>query len=275
MKILITGASGFIGRDLCSKLCRDHSITAVYRNNKIDSSFNSIRADLRDEKTVSSLINQVSPDLIYHLAYDRNDLNPSIVDSAKNIVKSIKKSNFNPKIIYLSTDSVFDGNNPPYDENSKPVPMDDYGRAKFEAEKIFTGIDAMIIRTALVFGVDKPDNNLNILLNGLKTEKFNFKYFTDEIRTPVYLDDLTEILKKAPEFYQDIKILHVHGKETMSRYELACGLSDIFNYKKNKVPFSTQVEAGVKRPANLEFKSVHLNKFNHNFRFIKELTPKK
>lgn len=275
MKILITGASGFIGRDLCLKLSRDHSITAVYRNNKTDPDFNSIRADLRDEKTVSSIINQVSPDLIYHLAYDRNDIRPSILDSAKNIALSIKKSNINPKIIYLSTDSVFDGKNPPYDENSKPVPMEIYGKAKLESEKIFSDLNAMIIRTALVFGVDKPDKNLDSLLRGLKTEKFDFKYFTDEIRTPVYLDDLTEILKKAPEFYNHIKTLHVHGKETMSRYQLACSLSKIFGYNKNKIPFSTQLEAAAKRPANLEFASIHLDKFNHNFRFINELIPKK
>ena len=271
MKILITGASGFIGKNLLKKLSPFHEVTGLFFNNRPGFSNNFIKMDITKKNQVENIIKQIKPDMVFHLAYSRKNSEKTIIQGSENLVNALDKFSKNSKLIFLSTDCVFSGKNPPYDEKSTPCPIDEYGTAKFEAEKIVSGFNAMIVRTSLVYGIKDQDENLKSLLMALKENSFNFRYFTDELRSCVYIDDLTDTLADLINFYDEFKLLHIHGPEILSRYSLAVFLSEIFGFDPLKIPFCRQCESGLARPLDLSFNSLYLSRLKKDFKTTKEL----
>lgn len=141
-RILITGAGGFVGGALFSKLKYvkpigvDFGITDGCQESKL---FN---VDLRNEEAVKTLFNKYSPDIVFHFAAltspQRNEENIELateghIKITKNILNNLNKDSH---LIFLSTDKVFDGVDPCPDEKAKVNPLWIYGKLKWECENI-------------------------------------------------------------------------------------------------------------------------------------------
>ena len=134
MKILVTGATGLLGQELCPML---DEIGAQYwaTNSKI--------FDVTNAKMVNEIMNKVNLDLIIHLAaYTNVDLAESNPEDAyrvnhigtKNMAKIAKK--LNVPILYVSTASVFDGSKQtPYKTTDTTNPINVYGMSKLKGEE--------------------------------------------------------------------------------------------------------------------------------------------
>ena len=141
-KILITGASGFIGSQLLNSL-KEYQMIGVSRNVRSDSYPNLLKCDLTNQNELNTLIQDIEPDIIYHFAALTNPkINEESPDQARSLNSGITKNLIETidlcktHLIFLSTDKVFNGDESNPDELSVTEPLWLYGKEKYECEKL-------------------------------------------------------------------------------------------------------------------------------------------
>ena len=129
------------------------------------------------------------------------------------------------RLIHLSTDSIFDGLNPPYDETAVPTPVTAYGRAKAAAETIVANhANHVIVRTSLIYSLRQMDHGTAWMARALGANKA-VKLFDDQIRNPIWVDTLSRAcLELAVNDYRGI--LNVAGRQALSRAAFALRMLD-------------------------------------------------
>ena len=263
--LLITGGTGYLGQHFISR-ASPWQTHATHFNTPPPAHPNVTwhQCDLRDEKRVHDLIARLNPDVIIHTACSSRSSEEmeAIVPAARHLSQAVKEGSC--RLIHLSTDLVFDGEEAPYNEQSLPKPISDYGRAKAQAETIISRLcsQAIIVRTSLIYGVDPIDHQSRWLLDGLKQGQ-TVRLFTDEIRCPIWVHTLCECLLELSR--EDVAgVLNIAGPESLSRWELGLGILALHH----KVPTecnvpSTRAEAGLFRPRDL---SLNIEKAKNSLR---------
>ncbi len=221
-RVAVTGAGGLVGFALCQELSRGPwaasvEVVGVIRRSAAQVGVESVTADLADPD-VGPVLDGVRADLWVHCAYANTDAD--IVDATRAVVDSAGRTS--ATVVLLSTDAVFGGTDAPYSETCTPDPITDYGRRKVAAEGlVLSSSVGCVVRTSLVVSVDPPDGATRWLIDSCESG-LPVTLFTDEIRTPVLLDDLVqavaEIVALSPT--QRSGIWHVGGPERRSRAEL-------------------------------------------------------
>jgi dTDP-4-dehydrorhamnose reductase len=249
---LVIGGSGYVGHALVKLLSRKTETWWTYFKYPPIHPGTARFLDLRDPSSVSALIQEVAPDIIYHLAYDTENLNATVIKGTQNLLKSLTSIRPFCRFLYLSTDAVFDGEESPYRERDEPRPSHAYGKAKWNAEKMVLNHEGIVVRTSLVYGFDPPDPRTLELFRALKSGRFEHPYFIDEIRCPIFVDDLCEALIELGNGKAGTqRILHVAGPEPLSRYDFARMLSECFGYGHVKIPKGFLSESCLVRPRAL------------------------
>lgn len=266
-KILITGSNGLLGQKLVQQLKNDKSVFLIATargENRIpdEQDFEYCSMDISNEDDVNKVISKYKPDTIIHTAamtnVDACELNKEEcklmnVDAVRfivNAVKNIKNSDFNPHLIHLSTDFIFDGTKGPLNEDELPNPLSYYAWSKLEAERIITESDLLwsIARTVLVYGVIPSSSRSNVVLWAKSSLEQNKKInvVTDQFRTPTLAEDLAQgcilIAKKKAN-----GIFNVSGPDFMSIFELAQRVANFWKLDKNLIQPSTS--EGINQPA--------------------------
>ena len=156
------------------------------------------------------------------------------------------------RFIFLSTDAVFDGESGPYEEMDVPMPIWTYGRVKRQAEIGVLAAGGTVVRNSLVYGFEPLDPRTAELEQGLKTGDFQHSYFEDEIRCPVYVEDLCGALVELSKMHGDVpEILHLTGPEPISRYAFAVRLARAMGHDPGQVPRDRLEKCGIVRPRDL------------------------
>ena len=193
MKFLVTGVSGQLGHDIVKEL--------------INRGYNDYMAptvkemDITNEITVNKIISSYKPDVIFHCAaytaVDKAEENREIcynvnVNGTKNIVEEKKKNG--AKVVYISTDYVFDGSkNDVYVEEDMTNPINYYGYTKLCGEKLVEELNSyLIVRISWVFGIN-GNNFIKTMLN-LSEIKEKISVVSDQIGSPTYTEDLSKLL---------------------------------------------------------------------------------
>ncbi len=168
MKILILGGTGEVGHMLCKSLSSNHQVYSTLRSKNDLNSVNFfekvlsqpnciINNDIKDEKKLKNVINNISPDLIINCI--------AVIKHRKNCVKGNLEAEYinsifphflknecearNIKLIHLSTDCVFKGDKGNYSEVNKSDATDFYGISKAKGE-IFNSTNVLTIRTSFI-----------------------------------------------------------------------------------------------------------------------------
>lgn len=250
MKILVTGANGLLGSQLVKKLAeKSYDLHGVgkgpSRVKATGNNFSYHQVDILDGKAIYDLILSVRPQVIVHAAamtqVDECEVNKIdcwninvtatrfIVDAAKEI---------SSRLIYVSTDFVFDGTSGPYSEGDLPNPVNYYGSSKWGGEKAIeeSGLDWLVVRTVLVYGKTDEGQRPNIISwvksNLEKGEKI--KVVDDQVRTPTFVEDLANGIILAME--RNAKgILHISGSETLTPYQMAVATAEHLGFKKSLI----------------------------------------
>ncbi|MFC2118140.1 SDR family oxidoreductase [Bacteroidota bacterium] len=237
--IIVSGGSGFLGSHfLCTLQHQDKELVNLDNNNVISFDFSeNITCDIRSYNEVLKFA-KFNPDLIVHCAAMTNinacEMNPDLayevnVKGSENIAKLAQMSG--AKLVYISTDAVFSGNELIYDETSPTNPISIYGKTKLEGEKICMELcpDSLIIRTHL-FGVNFVSDNKTFFQNvmSLIEEKKVFNGFIDAYCCPISATELIRIiLKLVAEKLNGI--FNIVSNETLSKYQFAKLIASNFN----------------------------------------------
>lgn len=223
MKILVTGVKGQLGYDVVNELeKRGHEAIGV----DID------EMDITDKASVDKVINEIGPDGVIHcaawtavdLAEDEENV-PKVrkvnADGTKNIAQACK--NLDIKMIYISTDYVFNGQGTNFWEPDEEdfAPLNVYGQTKYEGEcAVKENLEKyFIVRIAWVFGKNGK-NFIKTMLNLGKTHN-KITVVNDQIGSPTYTFDLARLLVDMVET-EKYGIYHATNEGTCSWYDFAC-----------------------------------------------------
>jgi dTDP-4-dehydrorhamnose reductase len=138
---------------------------------------------------------------------------------------------YDARLVQVSTDFIFDGQEGPYKETDTPNPLSVYGHSKLEAEKVIanSGIPAAIVRTVLVYGTAHNLSRSNIVLwvkSSLEAGKV-INVVDDQFRSPTLAEDLADGIL-AIVFRNKTGIFHISGGEILSVYDLALRVAKYF-----------------------------------------------
>ena len=262
-KVLVTGAKGQLGSDLVQILTL--SGYQVFGLGRTD-------LDITKEEEVNNVISQIQPDIIIHsAAYTHVDKAETESDFAfyinaigtRNIAIAAEK--IQSKLVYISTDYVFDGSSTiPYHEFSPVSPINIYGSSKLAGENMVRDFHSkyFIVRTSWVFGIN--GNNFVKTMLELSKEKEQLKVVNDQIGSPTYTIDLSKCILQLMESTK-YGIYHVSNTGSCSWYEFA---KEIFNQIKKPIklePCSTdEFPRKAKRPkySVLDHLSLRINQFS-------------
>lgn len=234
-KILITGASGFLGWNFASICMSHYSIIAVCNSNPVTLSDVEVRnCDITDYHRLKDLFHSMKPDAVIHLAAASNPNYCQIHPEETFRVNVTASSNIagicadlQSACVFTSSDLIFNGKNPPYTENDAPSPVNTYGEQKLTAEQQMRlrYDNVTICRMPLMYG-DAPENAGSFIKSWIEQLKNGnqLKLFTDEMRTPVSAHDACKGLLLALE--RPGEIIHLGGPERLSRYEMGQILSE-------------------------------------------------
>jgi dTDP-4-dehydrorhamnose reductase len=246
MKILVTGANGFLGRHLVKKLLDEgFSVLATGRGPSRlpfaeNGNFRYVPADLEGENALQLAMGLERPEVVVHTAamtqadYCEQDqehcFDVNVSGTARLLVDAENIGSF---FIFLSTDFVFDGTRGPYAEDNAPNPLNWYGFTKVQAEAMVAAseIPWAIVRTCLVFGAPLEGDRPNILswVQASLQEGKPIQVVDDQWRTPTYIGDLVQGILLVIR-HKARGIFHISGKDLLSPYEMAletarvCGL---------------------------------------------------
>ena len=249
-KLLILGGSGFVGNTIINYAKDDYDVIYSYNKNKfIVPQTTSFQLDLLCDD-FEKIITSYDPDILIHtVAHSSVDLcennheiaNQLHVEVTQRISKICK--NLNTKMIFLSTDAVFEGQlNKLYDEDDIPNPVNFYGKTKLEAEKIVLSASPnnVVLRTAVIYGWHKKSRFTNWILDYLKNGK-SVDPFSDQFNTPTLVDDLVQVILKIID--KDISgLYHATGKTCLNRYQFAILLAEKFSYDVSLIHSVTKLE---------------------------------
>lgn len=237
MKILITGANGFLGYHLSSLLLqKGHTVIATGKGEcrllfSGGNHFIYKTLDFTHPGKVQSLFAAYHPEVVVHAGAmskpDECELQQELshVINVKGTEHLLNASaGCNSFFIFLSTDFIFSGEKGMYREEDEPGPVNYYGQTKLEAEglvKQYTQ-DWSIVRTVLVYGPNHSGRK-NIL--GVVKEKLEhalpYNVVDDQLRTPTYVGDLAAGIAAIIEKRAG-GVFHVSGEESLTPYEMAC-----------------------------------------------------
>jgi len=231
MKILITGASGFLGGYLVRAAQGQGELIGTYwEHPRAMPGIELHRMDLTDLVAMAQFVRKVQPQIIIHTAALANldaceaqkDLAwRSNVDATR--MMAAVAHELGCRLVHISTDMVFDGKRGNYSEDDMPEPISYYGYSKRMAEEdvLHAYPDALVVRVALLYGFPVSGGN------SFSTEIFKhlragnrIKVFVDQFRCPIWAGNAAAaVVELATTSIRGV--LHLAGSERLSRAEFA------------------------------------------------------
>jgi dTDP-4-dehydrorhamnose reductase len=230
-RLLITGASGFLGYTLCAIARPRWRVWGVVHSHPVKvPGVEIVPADLTDPAAVAALFAKVRPDAVIHCAAlsRPNDCqsDPAMsrkvnIDATVSMAQNCARASI--PLVFTSSDLVFDGEHAPYAEDRPTAPINVYGEHKAEAERRILDIcaKAAVCRMPLMFGDPSPasESFLQPMIRALAAGT-SIPVFTDEVRSAVSAPTAASgLLLALDKGYAGI--LHLGGRERASRFDLA------------------------------------------------------
>jgi dTDP-4-dehydrorhamnose reductase len=263
MKVLVTGANGQLGTDLCKVLTDSELIPLTHKD-----------VEITDIESVKLTFNKYKPDVIVNTAaYVRVDDCEDEKEKAfqvnglgaRNV--AVVAQELGARLVHLSTDYVFGGETEPrttpYTEFDTPVPLSIYGKSKLTGDNLVRHfcLRHFIVRASALFGVagssGKGGNFIETMLR-LARERDELKVVNDQVFSPTYTGDLARKIAQLvnTEYYG---IFHITNKGACSWYEFTVEILKLVDIKTPVIPItSDQYPQKAMRPGYSVLDNYHL-----------------
>lgn len=262
MKALITGGSGLLGKYLKDTAPIETEIKSTWYTNCIGSDY---QMDVCNQSQVSYIFNLVKPDVVIHCAangsVDYAEQNFTAVrqvnvEGVKNVAKAAWECR--SKFVFISTNAVFNGNNPPYNEQSPLEPVNRYGSIKREAEQRVTELNNwLIIRPFLLYGWPYKNARPNwfvTILDGLLDHR-QLRLVNDTYWQPTNAKDCAAAIWRLIPDYKN-EIFNVASDERVTLYEFGLMIARLWAYEPDDylIPIaSTELKGIAPRPIDTTY----------------------
>lgn len=248
MRVLITGASGLLGKALIENNEQQHEVIATYIGNytmRDQGSVQYFKIDIRDKNGYENLFRKYKPQVTIHTAGigspDFAEQNKELVSDVnlggtKNIAEKCEL--FNSKLIFISSNGVYDGRQAPYGEDDRAEPLNYYGVIKLMGEEVVkeTRIPHAIVRPILMYGWNYSVERTNIVTQSiLKLQQGEKVYAYDDVYVnPLFNNNCAEVIWKMIND-DTIQDYNIGGADRVSIYQLIDKVAEIFDLKRSLV----------------------------------------
>lgn len=263
-RLLVTGASGFLGWHISKKQGTGWQTVGVWNENQsgIFPKTPSIQIDLTDKDAIWHSLKEVKPEAVLHLAaisgtatceQEPEKSHAINVQATAHLAEMCADRKI--RLLFTSSEQVFDGGKGTYGEDDSPNPKNVYGQQKLEAERLVAAIhpDAATIRISVLFG--KAGGVAQCFLEQWVESWRNMvpvTAFHDEVRSflsgSTAADGLFHLLQQGAS-----GLFHLGGAEGLSRTDFAEQVKEIFKLDHAAVKSRSQKEVEVPafRPPDL------------------------
>ena len=247
-KIFVTGGTGLLGSTLVRTAPKEFKLVASYNKNTMitergRASF--IQVDITNKTRVFEVFEEIKPEVLIHTAAIANVDYCEVhkeeawrvnVEGTVNLLDACDKHG--TKMIFTSTNAVFDGEHAPYSEEDIPNPINYYGKIKLEAETLVRerGADHAVARLMTMYGWNNPgerQNHVTWLLS--KLTKGEMAHVVDDIYNNHLLADNCADAIWAIVKLDKVGLYHIAGNDCISTYELALKTADAFELDKTLI----------------------------------------
>ncbi|KAJ1647029.1 hypothetical protein J3B02_000038 [Coemansia erecta] len=295
-KLVVTGASGLLGRQVVIEAKKRGTFDVI------GLSFTRTRdglrkLDLTDEQAVREFFAAEKPQAMIHCAAERR---PNV---ARDDPEGTRKLNvqvtgalareakvYGTFFVYISTEYVFDGLNPPYNINDKPNPINLYGQTKLEGEQAALEANprAAVLRVPLLYGrfEYESESAVSVLLDPARDTSKVTQVDAVQTRFPTCIDDISRVLIDMVEINSRILdddkssdskgvqgIFHISSTQSMTKYDMCVffaqtlGIADTSHIVAAKEPPSSS-ENSVQRPKNTQLSNDSLEQIGIKPSFV-------
>ncbi len=245
--LLVTGGTGLLGKALATAVPPEVQPCWTHLRDLpaglAPSGFT--RLDVADRESVFRLFARLRPAAVVHAAamgnvdfaeQNREAARQVNVRATQNIVDACREHG--ARLVYLSSNAVFDGDHPPYDESSPRHPVNSYGRLKVEAEDLVlaSGLSWTLVRPILMYGWPYPhgrDNPVTTWIRQLSAGQ-PVKAVDDRYWQPLYVGDCARLIWSLLQ-QQSEGIFHVAGPERLSMEEFARETARVFQLEERLI----------------------------------------
>lgn len=248
-RTLLIGASGQVGHALEAQFPRDNLVSASHGHPRPDD----LRVDLGDQAAVRQTLEGVRPDLVIVAGAMCNveqcevetDACDRINTAGPATVAAYAKA-CGARVVFFSTDHVFDGFKARYAESDAASPLNAYARSKVHAEVLIRELVPdrhLIIRTSWVYGPDAERRNFALRLVDRIAAGETVMVPSDQWGSPTYSEDLARVTRYLIE-HDAVGTFHATGPEFLDRGTLALKICDEFGLDRKAVLSRSTRELG-------------------------------
>ncbi len=244
-RVLITGANGLVGQELVQLMSRypEYDVLATARDDAPrygNASCGYAPLDVTSPQEIRHLFQDFAPSVVINCAAmtqvdqcedDKETCWRVNVEAVEHLSRQCLATG--ARLVQVSTDFIFDGEDGPYREDARPHPLSFYGKSKLAAENAVrgAGLDRWAIaRTVLVYGAGNglTRSNFALWVIGKLTRGEPIHVVTDQWRTPTYAPDLAAGLERIAR-YDKGGVFHLSGREYLSVHTFARTIAEAFD----------------------------------------------
>ncbi len=269
-KVLITGATGLLGRTLYTSFKGAGFEVVGCGFSRAEPPL--IRLDLTNPNDINNCLTQYSPDIVIHAAAERK---PDICENNHDVTLAINVSasenlaklcaNKNIRLFFISTDYVFDGKTPPYSESATTHPVNFYGRSKQLAEQAILAVSGQhtIIRVPVLYGqvTTLSESAITVIAEQLKQNPIA-KQDNWAIRYPTHIEDIALTLIDLAKLSQTQTngVFHISGNQAFTKYQMALIMAEHLGLDSKAIAPLNEPSQSASRPHNCALADTRLKK---------------
>jgi len=232
--MLIIGASGMIGRALAKNSASKYDVIGTYHNHNYKPDYLELKhLDLTNFAEIEACLDATHPSVVVHAAgltdiqycesHNQDAENVNFRGTAQLAAFCAQRA---IRLVYLSTDMVFDGGKGNYTEEDNPTPINVYGKSKAQAESAVKSVNqnSVIARLNLIYGhaeaLKKTFSDRILIANWAQK---TYGVYAGQVRSPLSLEIATRVIRELADGDQT-GIYNIGGGEAIDRWDFALKL---------------------------------------------------